>query len=77
MKFKSTRGGVAGVSFQEAVLSGRPEDGGMFVPESLPAISREQLKAWSSLSYPQLVEKVLRICVDTEEISDQELKGEC
>lgn len=74
-EFKSTRGSVAGVSFEEAVLSGRPKDGGMFMPESFPTISKEQLRAWSTLSYPQLVEKLLRMFVGQEEMSDQDTRG--
>lgn len=45
------------------------------MPESLPVVSPEQLKAWASLSYPQLVHQLLRLCVDPQEMSDQELKG--
>lgn len=75
MKFKSTRGGVAGVSFEEAVLSGCASDGGLFMPESLPKLTREELGAWSSLSYPQMVEKLLRIFVDQDEMTDEEIKG--
>ena len=75
MKFKSTRGGEAGVGFEAAVLSGRPADGGMYVPESPPRVSRERMKRWSHLSYPQLVEEMMRLFVDPEEMSDQELKG--
>lgn len=76
MRFKSTRGGVSGVSFENAVLSGCPAGGGLFMPENLPTLSREQMKAWSSLSYPQLVETLLRLYVDKEEMSDQDIKGE-
>lgn len=76
MKFKSTRGGVCGVSFEDAVLSGFPADGGLFMPENLPTLSREQMKAWSILSYPQLVESLLRLYIDQEEMSDQDIKGD-
>ena len=64
------------MSFEEAVLCGRASDGGFFVPESFPQISREQLKAWSPLSYPQLVERLLRFYVEPQELSDEEIKGE-
>ena len=74
MKFKSTRG-LGGVSFEEAVLSGCASDGGMFMPEIIPTISREQMKTWATLTYPQVVEKVMRMCVDQEELSDQEILG--
>ena len=77
MKFKSTRGSVAGVSFEEAVISGCAGDGGLFMPESFPSLSREQLRAWSKLTYPQLVEAFLRLYVDQEEMSDQEIRGMC
>ena len=75
MKFKSTRGSVSGVSFEDAVLSGCPSDGGLFVPETLPRFSREEMRAWSSLSYPQLVERLLHVYVDEEEMSDQDIKS--
>ncbi len=75
MKFKSTRGSVAGISFEEAVLSGCAGDGGLFMPESFPALSRDQLRAWSALTYPQLVERMLRLYVDQDEMSDQDIRG--
>ena len=76
MKFRSTRGGVRGVSFEDAVLSGCPPDGGLFMPEELPTLSKAQMRAWSKLSYPQLVREVLRLYVDQEEMSDGDIDGE-
>ena len=64
-----------GVSFEQAVLSGCAGDGGLFMPERFPGVSREELRAWSALSYPQLVEKILRLFVDREEMSDQDIRG--
>ena len=58
MKYVSTRGGVCGVSFQEALLSGYAPDGGLYVPESLPKLSSSELQSWAGLSYPQVVEKL-------------------
>lgn len=75
MKFKSTRGGVSGVSFENAVLCGCPEDGGLFIPEELPTLTRDQLKKLAGLSYPQLVENLLCLFIDEEEISNREIKG--
>ena len=66
---------MSGVSFEQAVLKGCPGDGGLFVPETYPTLSREQLRAWSPLTYPQLVEKVLKLFIDEVEMSDQEIKG--
>ena len=39
--FVSTRGGVAPVDFETAVLQGFAADGGLFVPETIPQISEE------------------------------------
>ena len=66
---------MADVSFEEAVLCGCASDGGLFLPASFPKLSREEMKAWAALSYPQLVGKFLRLFVDPEELSDQEIRG--
>lgn len=39
----STRGGAKGVSFEDVVLGGLAEDRGLYVPEELPAVSKEEL----------------------------------
>ena len=49
--FQSTRGGVRGVSFEEAVLSGYAPDGGLLVPELVPLFTADQLRAMSRLSF--------------------------
>jgi len=66
---------VKGVSFEDAVLSGCPADGGMFMPEAIPSLSKEQLKQWSTLNYPRLVEKLLRLFVDQDEMTDEDIRG--
>jgi threonine synthase len=75
VKYRSTRGGVSGVSFQEALLSGFAPDGGLFVPDSLPSFSLEDLKSWANLTYPQLIEKFTRFFISQNEIADQEIPG--
>ena len=76
MKFRSTRGGVSGLTFEEALLSGYPADGGLFLPEDTPVLTNMEWKNLASLSYPQLVNKLLRIFISPEELSDSELEGE-
>lgn len=39
----STRGGAKGVSFEDVVLGGLAEDRGLYVPETLPTVSAEEL----------------------------------
>lgn len=76
MKFRSTRGKVSGVSFEDALLSGYAADGGLFLPEDPPVVTKGEWKSFASLSYPQLVKKMLRIFISPEELSNAELEGE-
>ncbi|UCC13578.1 MAG: threonine synthase [Gammaproteobacteria bacterium] len=52
MRFLSTTQaeGVDGVSFSEAAMQGLAQDGGLFVPESLPALEPRDFEGCSSLS---------------------------
>ena len=75
MKYKTTRGGITGVSFQEALLSGYALDGGLFVPETVPHFTLEEIRSWAAMSYPQLVEMFLRQFVSHEELTSQEIAG--
>tara|TARA_R110002050_G_scaffold293812_1_gene450892 strand:+ start:462 stop:659 length:198 start_codon:yes stop_codon:yes gene_type:complete len=38
MKYHSTRGGDIGLSFSSVLLRGLAEDGGLFVPDSIPEV---------------------------------------
>lgn len=60
MKYKSTRGRVEGISFEDAVIMGLAEDGGLIVPESLPSFSIKDLKHMSELSYKDMTLEVMR-----------------
>ena len=51
MKYISTRGGVEPKSFEDVVLTGLAEDGGLFVPQQMPKFSVEEIASWSELSY--------------------------
>ena len=47
IKYLSTKGGVSPVDFDEAVLQGFALDGGLFVPDTIPTITKKQLEEWS------------------------------
>lgn len=64
MKYKSTRGGVSGISFKEAVMMGLATDGGLLLPEEIPVIDGEMLKEWKRFSYPDLAFAVMRLFID-------------
>ena len=63
MQYVSTRGKIAPVSFQEAVMMGLATDGGLLVPETLPLVTLETVEEWRGLSYPDLAHAVLSLFV--------------
>jgi len=74
VKFVSTRGGISPVDFDEAVLQGYANDGGLFVPQSIPVVSNEQMKLWADLGYTDLAFELLRLYVDESIIPALDLK---
>ena len=54
MNFISTRGGEK-VTGAQAIVQGIALDGGLFVPEKLPKITKDELSLLSEMSYPERV----------------------
>jgi threonine synthase len=63
MKYISTRGQVEPVGFQQAVMMGLADDGGLLVPESIPDVAG-RLARWRGLSYADLAFEVLSLFGD-------------
>lgn len=59
MKYISTRGKAPTLSFGDVLLAGLANDGGLYVPETLPQFSQEEIASWASLSYQELAFKVM------------------
>jgi len=59
VKYLSTRGHAARPEFCDILLGGLAPDGGLYLPESYPQISRAELDAWRSLSYADLAFAIL------------------
>jgi threonine synthase len=62
MKYVSTRGGVAPIEFQDAVMMGLADDGGLLVPQDIPHVGKPPsavLARWADLPYDQLAFEVL------------------
>lgn len=59
MKYISTRGGVDPQSFEDVLLTGLAPDGGLFVPETLPQFSAEEIESFKTLSYADLALKIV------------------
>ncbi len=66
MRYISTRGQGKPQSFEQVLLTGLAPDGGLYVPESLPQISAEQMSAWKTLSYPQLALEIAQLFIGDE-----------
>lgn len=73
MKFISTRGDAPSLNFEEVVLAGLAADGGLYVPETLPKFSKDEIASWSGLSYQELAFNIISPFVDGE-IADADLK---
>ncbi len=45
MRYISTRGQAPALSFEEAMLSGLARDGGLYVPETVPTMAADDIRA--------------------------------
>ncbi len=59
MKYISTRGNAPAKTFTEILLGGLAPDGGLYLPEQYPQVTRAELDAWRKLSYADLAFAVL------------------
>ena len=59
MRYISTRGHAVPQSFCDILLGGLAPDGGLYLPESYPQITRAELDAWRQLSYADLAYEIL------------------
>jgi threonine synthase len=59
MKYISTRGNAPAKNFTEILLGGLAPDGGLYLPEQYPQVTRVELDAWRKLPYADLAFAVL------------------
>lgn len=59
MRYISTRGQSAPQAFCDILLGGLAPDGGLYLPESYPQVSRADLDVWRQLSYADLAYEIL------------------
>ena len=74
LQFVSNKGGGKPVDFETAILDGFAVDGGLYVPETLPEITKDHLGKWKSLGYVELAFEILSLFIDRSIISEEELK---
>ena len=74
MLYHSTRGLDGSRSFSEVLHSGLAEDGGLFVPESVPTLNRETINEWKHYSYEELAVEIISLfsgdCFSRSELTE-------
>lgn len=68
--YSSTRGCETqkNLSFREVVMTGLAHDRGLYIPDSFPTVSNDELESWRSLSYPDLAIEVISKFVGEDQV---------
>jgi len=74
VKYISTRGQAPELTFEDAMLTGLARDGGLYVPETIPQLSTDDIKAMAGKSYEEIAFQVMRPFVG-DTFSDDDFKG--
>ncbi len=74
MRYISTRGKAPSLSFEEAMLTGLARDGGLYVPETIPQVSTDDIAAMSGQSYEDIAFTVMRPFIG-ETFTDDEFRN--
>jgi len=61
--YSSTRGKVKNLSFEETVMMGLADDGGLLIPNQLHNVSKK-LKKWRTLGYKELSVEIIDLFID-------------
>ena len=72
--YSSTRGGQKNLTFRDVVMQGLAHDRGLFVPDSFPQVSAEELEAWRKLSYADLAVNVIAKFVHEDQVPRDKLE---
>ncbi len=74
MRYVSTRGSAPPLDFEAVTLAGLASDGGLYVPDHIPALAPAEIAALAGLSY---VETAVRVCLPFvgDALSEAELRA--
>ena len=64
MEYIRTRGEAPVLNFEEVMLAGLADDGGLYVPLEWPKFSPDEILSLRGLSYPDIAEYVISPFVD-------------
>ncbi len=73
MRYISTRGTAPALNFEEVTLAGLARDGGLYVPETIPAFSADDFRAMRGLTYAETAVRVLLPFVG-DSLTERELR---
>lgn len=73
IKYRSTRGGASGLSFEQAVFEGLAPDGGLMVPDRVPDVSA-RYKGWSKLPFDELAFEIASYYCSADEVPSDVLR---
>ncbi|MCR9152041.1 MAG: threonine synthase [Rhodobacteraceae bacterium] len=73
MRYVSTRGRAPVLPFEEAMLTGLARDGGLYLPETVPRMTADEIAALAGLSYEDAAFRVMRPFVG-ESFGDDEFR---
>ncbi|MCE5973999.1 threonine synthase [Sinirhodobacter sp. WL0062] len=74
MRYISTRGQAPVLTFGEAMLTGLARDGGLYVPQTVPSLSADEIAALAGLPYEEVAFRVMFPFVG-ETFTEEELRG--
>ena len=74
MNYISTRGTAPILTFGEAMMTGLARDGGLYVPQSVPQMSPDQIAALAGQSYEEIAFRVMRPFLG-DTFADDEFRG--
>jgi threonine synthase len=72
VKYISTRGAAPALGFEDVLLTGLARDGGLYLPEHWPTLTREEIAALAGQSYEDTAVRIMKPYVGGE-ISDADL----
>ncbi|CAG8850250.1 21066_t:CDS:1, partial [Racocetra persica] len=74
MKYFSTRGSPDLFTFSEVVLIGLSKDGGLFIPQTTPALPSDWKTAWLKHSFTSLALEIFSLYIPDNEIPRKDLE---
>ena len=73
-RYLSTRGGSSGLGFEDVVLKGLADDGGLFIPEAIPRLPSDWSTKWRDFSFEELALEIFSLYISPSEIPPSDLK---